>query len=139
MYRSAMVGPWQSTAARGSTMTGLRIQALSRRAWLALSPGERCAILEGVWPDTDLRLVDAPARWEVVVAAPGTQAPGEAGHRLMVLEELLRRSLGLPIELYSPSVGDLSKLRQKLQKERGREVDDWFSRREETKNLGRRT
>lgn len=113
-------------------------QTITRETWLGLLPEERLEILRSVWPDElDLRLIDAPTRWEVIAAAAGDLPPGDAGHRLMELEARIRRDLRLPLEVYSPAVGDLSKLRQKLQNQRGREVDDWFARREETKRLGR--
>jgi hypothetical protein len=54
----------------------------------------------------------------------------------MELEASLRKSLALPIEVYSPAADDLSKLRQRLQKERGRQVDDWVARRAETRKRG---
>ena len=87
-----------------------------------------------------MRLIDAPGRWEIIVDVPkSARSPGEIGHGLMELESQLRRKLALPIEVYSPVASDLSKLRKRLQNERGRQVDDWLARRAETKVLGRTT
>lgn len=126
-----------SLAEHGAKIPLLPVQTITREAWLGLSADERIGVLRSVWPEElELRLIDAPTRWEVIAAAAGDMPPGDAGHRLMELEAWIRRDLQLPLEVYSPAVGDLSKLRQKLQRERGQQVDDWFARREETKRLG---
>lgn len=113
------------------------MKVVTREQWQELAPAARVDLVRSARTEWDgLELLDAPTKWEVIVAVHEPGAPGDAGHRLMEVEAELRSALSLPIEVYSPAAGDSSKLRQKLQKQRSEQVDDWLARRAETKRLG---
>jgi hypothetical protein len=113
------------------------VERVTRTRWRELAPSDRLELVREVSADwAEVEVVDAPVSWEVVARSRVRRPPGEEGHLLMAYEAHLRSTLGLPIEVYSPPVGDSSKLRQKLQRERGGEVEDWFARREATRRLG---
>jgi hypothetical protein len=115
----------------------LLLSTVTREQWHGMPPEARVDLVRSVRTEWDgLELLDAPTRWEVIVAVHEPHAPGEAGRRLMEVEGELRAALSLPIEVYSPAAGDSSKLRQKLLKQRSQQVDDWLARRAETKRLG---
>jgi len=113
------------------------VAAVSRQEWLRLEPAERVEVVARAAPDwPEVAVLDAPTRWEVIVDSTVRDGPGAEGDRLMAFESALRERLRLPIEVYSPPAGDLSKLRQKLRSTQQERVDDWFARREATRTLG---